>query len=74
MIHLMHVLKVILGLKSKQGDVTATFNHAQLPDEHIHIKMPQVRKDFQATLYGLWQSNCAIWWYMVEKREKFGMK
>jgi hypothetical protein len=38
---LMLILEVLLGLKSKQGNVTVTFLHALLgPNEHIYCEMP----------------------------------
>lgn len=37
---LMLIIKVLLGLKSKQGDVTAAILHAMLgEDEHVYCKM-----------------------------------
>jgi hypothetical protein len=41
MIRLMFILEVLLGLKSKQGDVTCAFLHADLaPDETVYDDMP----------------------------------
>ncbi len=41
MIRLMFILEVLLGLKSKQGDVTCAFLHAGLaPDETVYVDMP----------------------------------
>ncbi len=41
MILLMFILEVLLGLKSKQGDVTCAFLHADLaPDESVYVDMP----------------------------------
>jgi hypothetical protein len=70
----MLILEVLLGLKSKQGDVTAIFLHALLgPNEHIYCEMPlgfripgKVLK-LKKTLYGLCQSPRAFWKYLVEK-------
>ncbi len=40
-IWLMFILEVLLGLKSKQGDVTCAFLHADLaPDETVYVDMP----------------------------------
>ena len=37
----MFILEVFLGLKSKQGDVTCAFLHADLaPDETVYVNMP----------------------------------
>ena len=39
---LMLILEVLLGLKSKQGDVTAAFLHANLgKGEKIFVEMPR---------------------------------
>ena len=85
-IRMMFILEVILGLKSKQGDVTCAFLHADLPpDEAVYVEMPlgfnvkskngkkQVLK-LNKTLYGLRQSPRAFWKYMTEKLEKVGLK
>ena len=81
----MRILKVLLGLKSKQGDVTAAFLHADLgKDEKVFVEMPQVfevkvnnertkvLKLFK-TLYGLHQIPRAFWKYMTSKMELCGM-
>ncbi len=40
-IRLMFILEVLLGLKSKQGDVTCAFLHADLePDAMVYVAMP----------------------------------
>ena len=80
-IRLMLILEVLLGLKSKQGDVLAAFLHAKLPDdEHVYVEMPvgfrqpgKVLK-LKKTLYGLRQSPRAFWKYMVEKMESCGLQ
>ena len=39
---LMLILEVLMGLKSKQGDVTAAFLHANLgKEEKVFVEMPQ---------------------------------
>ena len=39
-VQLMLILEVLLGLKSKQGDVTATFLHSDLvKDEKVFVEM-----------------------------------
>jgi hypothetical protein len=76
----MLILEVLLGLKSKQGDVTAIFLHALLgPNEHTYCEMPlgfripgKVLK-LKKTLYGLHQSHRAFWKYLVEKMAICGM-
>ena len=76
-IWLMFILEVLLGLKSKQGDVTCAFLHANLAsDETVYVDMPlgfntkskngkqQVLK-LSKTLYGLCQSPRASWKYRL---------
>ena len=85
-IRLMFILEVLLGLKSKQGDVTCAFLHADLePGETVYVDMPlgfnvkskngkrQVLK-LKKTLYGLRQSPRAFWKYITEKLESCGLK
>ena len=58
-IWLMFILEVLLGLKSKQGNVTCAFLHADLaPDETVYVDMPlgcvlfslRLRQPFSHTL------------------------
>ena len=82
---IMFILEVILDLKSKQGDVTCVFLHADLgPGETVYVDMPlgfnvkskngncQVLK-LNKTLYGLRQSPWAFWKYITEKLETCGL-
>ena len=75
-IRLMFILEVLLGLKSKQGDVTWAFLHANLkPGETVYVDMPlgfnskskngkhQVLK-LNKTLYGLHRPR-AFWKYIT---------
>ena len=62
------ILDILLNLKSKQGDVTAAFLHADLDEkEKVYVRMPQgFRKDekvlkLKKTLYGLKQSPRTFW-------------
>ena len=79
-VRLMLILEVLLDLKSKQGDVTAAFLHADLEEnKEVYVNMPRgfektgkVLK-LRKTLYGLRQSPRAFWKYMVEKMEKCNM-
>ena len=79
-VRLMLILEVLLDLKSKQGNVTAAFLHADLEEgEEVYVKMPRgfqkrgkVLK-LRKTLYGLRQSPRAFWKYMVQKMEACGM-
>ncbi len=85
-IRLMFILEVLLGLKSKQGDVTCAFLNSDLgPGETVYVDMPlgfnskskngkqQVLK-LNKTLYGLCQSPRAFWKYITEKLESCGLK
>jgi hypothetical protein len=37
----MFILEILLGLKSKQGDITCAFLHADLePGEKVYVDMP----------------------------------
>ena len=81
-IRLMLVLECILGLCSKQGDITCAFLHASLgKDEAVYIEMPQGFKQYDKNgkpkvlklnrmLYGLCQSPHAFWLYLTEKLER----
>ena len=73
-------------MKSKQGDVTCAFLHADLePGETVYVDIPlgfnskskygkrQVLK-LNKTLYGLRQSPRAFWKYITEKLEKCGLQ
>ena len=63
----MFILEILLGLKSKQGDVIRAFLHGDLePGEKVYVDMPlgfaQYLKDdikkclkLKKILYGLWQ-------------------
>jgi hypothetical protein len=62
-VHLLLILEVFLQLKSKQGDVTAAFLHADLEEgENVYVELPiGFRKQgkvlkLKKTLYGLRQS------------------
>jgi hypothetical protein len=78
-IRLMFILEILLGLKSKQGDIACAFLHADLePDENVYDEMPlgftQYSKNgiqkvlkLKKTLYGLQQSPQAFWKYITEK-------
>ena len=79
-VRLMLILEILLDLKSKQGDVTAAFLHADLEEgEEVYVRMPQgFRKSgkvlkLKKTLYGLRQSPRAFWKFMVEKMQICGM-
>jgi hypothetical protein len=82
----MFILEILLGLKSKQGDVTCAFLHADLePGENVYVDMPlgfaQYSKDgtkkclkLKKTLYGLRQSPRAFWKYITQKLETCGLE
>ena len=81
---LMLILEVFLGLKSKQGNATAAFLHANIgKDDKEFVDMPQVFEvkgknvtprvmKLLKTLYGLLQSPRALWKYMTAKMEFCG--
>ena len=78
-VRLMLILEVLLDLKSKQGDVTAAFLHADLEEnEEVFVRMPRGFERpgkvlrLKKTLYGLRQSPRAFWKYMVQKMEACG--
>ena len=79
------MMEVLLGLKSKQGNVTADFLLADLgEDEKVFVDMPRGFKvkgkngrnkvlKLKKTLSGLCQSPRAFWKYMTSKMELYGM-
>ncbi len=80
-VRLLLILEVLPDLKSKQGDITATFLHADInPKEEIYVKMPTGFKKkgkvlkLKKTLYGLRQSPRAFWKYITKSMNKCGMK
>lgn len=84
-VRLMLVLEVLLGLKSKQGDVTCAFLHADLDEnEKVYVEMPQGFKQrgkngnykvlkLKKTLYGLRQSPREFWKYITKKLAACGL-
>ena len=80
-VRLMLILEILLNLKSKQGDVTAAFLHADLgEDENVYVEMPLgFRKkgkvlSLKKTLYGLRQSPREFWKYLTKAMEACDMK
>ena len=80
-VRLMLTLEVLLKLKSKQGDVTAAFLHADLgPDEKIYVRMPRGFRQkgkvlkLKKTLYGLRQSPREFWKYLTGTMTSCGMR
>ena len=78
---MMLILEILLKLKSKQGDVTAAFLHADVgEDEKIYAKVSfGFRKNgkvlkLNKTLYGLRQSPRMFWKYLTEAMNNVGMK
>ena len=80
-VRLMFILEVLLGLKSKQGDMTVAFIHANLgEDKKVFVDMPQgfevkgkngknqVLK-LREKIYGLRQIPRSLWKYMTSKME-----
>ena len=80
-VRLMLILEVLLDLKSKQGDVTAAFLHAEIPEgQNIYVQMPRGFRQkgkvlrLKRSLYGLRESPRLFWKYLVEKMESVGLK
>ena len=78
---MMLILVILLKLKSKQGDVTAAFLHADVgEDEKIYVEMPLgFRKNgkvlkLNKTLYGLRQSPRMFRKYLTKAMNDVGMK
>lgn len=84
-VRLMLILECLLGLVSKQGDVTCAFLHAHLEEgEDVYLEMPQGFKQYSKNgrarvlklkrcLYGLKQSPRSFWKYMTEKLIESGL-
>ena len=80
-VRMMLVLKIRLKLKSKHGDVTAAFLHADVgKDEDVYVEMPlgsrkkgKVLK-LKKTLYGLRQSPREFWKYLTKAMTKCKME
>ena len=72
-VQLMLILEVLMGFKYKQGDVTAAFTHADIPeDEKVYIETPRGFEHFSKNrrekclklknmLYGIRQSPRALY-------------
>ena len=80
-LRLLLILEVLLKLKSKQGDVTAAFLHAELNEnEKVYVEMPVgFKKDgkvlkLKKTLYGLRQSPRMFWKYLTKAMIASGMQ
>eukprot|EP00804_Cyclotella_cryptica_P008169 CCRYP_015117-RA/>CCRYP_015117-RA protein AED:0.07 eAED:0.11 QI:0/0/0/1/0/0/3/0/242 len=80
-IRLMLILEVLLSLKSKQGDITAAFIHADVEEgENNYVEMPRgfIKQGkilkLRKMLYGLRQSPRAFWLYLTEKMTLSGME
>jgi len=83
---LMLILEVLLDLKSKQGDITCAFLHANFDkNEKVYVEMPRGFEQYdkrgkprilklRKTLYGLRQSPRAFWEYLTEKFKACGIK
>jgi hypothetical protein len=82
----MFILEILLGLKSKEGNVLCAFLHGELePGENVYVEMPlgfsQHSKDgtrkvlqLKKTLYGLCQSHQAFWKYITKKLKACGLE
>jgi hypothetical protein len=77
----MLILKVLLELKSKQGDVTCAFLHSELDQEkekvYVEMRLGFCQKGkvlkLKKTLYGLRQSPRAFWQFLTTAMTNFGM-
>jgi hypothetical protein len=84
----MFILKILLGLKSKLGDVTCAFLHVDLEPDiniYVYVDLPldfaQYSKDgskkclkLKKTINGLWQSPQALWKYITKKLKTCGLE
>ena len=85
-VRMMLILECLLGLKSKQGDISCAFLHAELgPTERIYVEMPRGFKQYDSKgrpkvlsllrfLYGLRNSPRAFWQYLTRKLEACGLR
>ena len=74
------IIKVLLRLKSKQGNVTAAFLHGKLEEgKNVYVKTPTRFKKpgkvlkLKSTLYGLKQSPRSFWKYLTKAMKACGM-
>ena len=77
----MLILEVLMGLNSKQGDITAAFIHAGIPDDKkVYIEMPIGFETFsnnghkkclkrKKTFYGIRYIPRTFWKHMKNKLE-----
>ena len=77
----MLILKVILSLKVKKGDIMAAFGHADVEEgKNIYVEMPHGFKmqdtvlQLKKMLYGLRQCPSAFWLYLAKKMNLCSMK
>lgn len=85
-VRLLLILECLLGLVSKQGDVSCAFLHAHLPEgDEVYLHMPQGFIQYgknrrpkvlkcKRSIYGLKQSPREFWKYMVQKLESAGLR
>jgi hypothetical protein len=85
-VRLMFILEILLGLMSKQGNVTCTFLHVDLePGINVYVDMPlgfaQYSKNglkkclkLKKIVYGLRQSPRAFWKYITKKLKTCGLE
>ena len=80
-VRMMLILEILMKLKSKQGDVTAAFLHAELgPEEKVYVEMPLGFRQrgkvlrLKKTLYGLRQSPRMFWKYLTNAMKACGME
>ena len=78
----MLIIEVLLGLKSKQGDITVAFIHAYIPGyEKVYVEIPRIFEQFsnnghkkclelKEMIYGISQIPRALWNYTMKTLEK----
>ena len=78
-VRMMLVLEISMNLKSKQGDVTAAFLHAELElEEKVYVEMPLDFRQkgkvlcLKKTLYGLRQSPHMFWKHLTNAMKACG--
>ena len=85
-VRLILIIEVLLVFKSKQGDLTTAFLHAEITkNEKVYVEMTRGFDQFsknglkkylklKKTIYGLNQIPRTFWKYLTNKLEHSGMK
>ena len=79
-VRMMLILEILMNLKSKQGDVTAAFLHANsAPEEKVFVEIPLGFREkgkilcLKKTLYGLCQSPREFWKHLTQAMASYDM-